>query len=724
MDILLVGGANSLTEAIIDKLNKEGHRVYVLTEKKFQSNASRKVFEYYYFPYESDSLGEVLESVNPEVILCTGAYDTTFDWTDARREAVRYSAGMTNLMTAYAMRKRGRLIYLSSDEVYGDSCPDDIDEDKPVTARGSRAMILAQMEQLCVNYSRQLLMDTIVVRLDHLYYTPRKKSEVTHIAGKLCLDALKTGQMSVSAKNQLSLLHLSDAVEYIYTLATCKEHKRPLYQLSSSEAMNEMELARILQKGLGDDVEIIDNSVGDGYRIVLSNQAFAEEFGIRIRHKPQEELEQMARYMKRYQNVFLASEDNGSFLTRLYRKTSGLVQALIPFAENMVCFIPFFMLNNRSVGSRYFARLDFYLLYVLLFAIVYGQQQATFSAVLATGGYIFRQMYGRTGFEVLLDYNTYIWIAQLFILGLVVGYMKDRMAVLKKESKQETQYLEGQLNDIQDINVSNARMKNVLVSQLVGQTDSLGKVYKITSGLDQYEPEEVLFYAAEIVGNLMGSEDVAIYVVANKAFARLYSATSEQARQLGSSIRYTEMGSLSQAIQDQRVYINKTLDAQYPLMAKAIYVDGEARQIIMVWGIPWERMTLTQADMLTVISYLIQNSALKANQYLQALEDRRYIKDSYVMQEEAFKRLIGAYQRAGRKGLTQYALLRVEVLQEDWKEKTELVKKFLRQSDYLGKYGSDLYALLCNTSEDAAQIVVKRLSENRVTCTIERNLEL
>lgn len=726
MDILLVGGINNLLEAVVDKLNKEGHRIYVLTEKRFQGIASRKVFEYYYFPYESDSLGEVFESVNPDVTLCMGAFDSSFEWTDARREAVKYSAGMTNLMMAYAMHRHGRLIYLSSEEIYSDSYPNDIEEEEPVTARGARSMILAQIEQLCMNYHEQLSMDTVVLRLDHLYDIPRRKNEVMHIAGKMCLEALKTGKISANGKNQLALLYQSDAVEFIYNLVACKEHKRPLYHISSSLEMNEMELAQIIQKGLGAAAQIVDNSVGCGYRIVLSNRAFADEFGLRVRHEPQTELERMARYMKDHQNIFLDSEDSGGgFFTRLYRKTSVMVRALIPFIENMICFIPFFMLNNRSVGSRYFAKMDFFLLYVLLFAIVYGQQQATFSAVLATAGYIFRQMYQRTGFEVMLDYNTYVWIAQLFILGLVVGYMRDRLTVLKSENKQETQYLEGQLSDIQDINLSNARMKNLLVSQLVNQTDSLGKVYEITSSLDQYEPEEVLFYAAEIVGRLMDSKDVAIYVVANRAFARLYSATSEPARKLGNSIRFTEMGDLSLAIREQRVYINKTLDAQYPLMARAIYVDDEVRQIIMVWGIPWERMTLAHANMLSIISHLIQNSVLKANQYLQALEDRRYIKDSYVMEEDAFKKLIGAYQKAGRKGLTQYALLRIgAAAQEEKKEKAEVIRKYLRQSDYLGEYRDHLYVLLSNTSEDAAQIVVSRLSENGLASEIERNQEL
>ncbi len=725
MDIFLVGGMGSLMDAVIDKLHSEGHRIYVLTEKRFQGGANRKVFEYYYFPYESDSLGEVFASVHPDVTICMGAFDAGFSWTDARQEAVRYSAGMTNLLMVYGMQRHGRLIYLSSEEVYGDSYQEDIPEEEPAKASGARAMVLAQVEQLCMSYNEQPGMDTVVLRLDHLYNTPKRKSDVTHIAGKMCLEALKTGTISANSKNRFSLLHQSDAVECIYRLVACKVHKRLLYHISSSLEMNEIELAQSIQSRLGNGVQIMDNTVGSGYRIVLSNRAFADEFGLPARHRPQAELGRMAKYMNDHQSVFCDSEDTGGgLLARLYRKFSFALGALIPFVENVICFIPFFMLNNRNVDSRYFAKMDFFLLYVLLFAIMYGQQQATFSAVLATVGYIFRQMYQRTGLEVMMDYNTYVWIAQLFILGLAVGYMRDRLTVLKKESRQETEYLEKQIRDIQDINASNARMKNLLANQLVNQTDSLGKVYEITSSLDRYEPEEVLFYAAEIIGRLMDSKDVAIYVVANRSFARLYSATSEQARKLGYSIDFTQMGDLSLALQEQQVFINKSLDPKYPMMSRAIYADDEVRQIIMVWGIPWERMTLAQADMLSVISHLIQNSVLKANRYLQALEDRRYIKNSYMLEEGAFNKLIEAYKRAGRKGLTQYVLLRIQAGQGDEKEREEWLRKHLRQSDYFGQRDGNMYVLLSNTNEDGAKVVANRLSQYGLASEVVRDSDL
>ena len=124
---------------------------------------------------------------------------------------------------------------------------------------------------------------------------------------------------------------------------------------------------------------------------------------------------------------------------------------------------------------------------------LYGQQQATFSAILAVAGYMFRQMYTRSSFEVLIDYNTYVWIAQLFILGLVVGYMRDQIRIMRLERQELEEHLHRQIVDIRDINESNVRVKEVMEQQLIDHKDSIGKIYSITAGLEQRMPDEVIF---------------------------------------------------------------------------------------------------------------------------------------------------------------------------------------------------------------------------------------
>jgi len=152
----------------------------------------------------------------------------------------------------------------------------------------------------------------------------------------------------------------------------------------------------------GSSIVTVDESGG---RCVLSGKKFEEEYGIHAFGKLEENVEKMAAYMKKHASVFVDERELSlPWWKRMLNQWMWLVKAIIPFIENLICFIPFFMLNNRTVGSEYFANLDPYLLYVLLFAIVYGQQQATFSAICAVAGYMFRQMYTRSGFEVLVDY--------------------------------------------------------------------------------------------------------------------------------------------------------------------------------------------------------------------------------------------------------------------------------------------------------------------------------
>lgn len=730
MEILLVGSDNELMRTMINKLNKEGHRCYVLTGNKNQVGAYKNAYEKYRFPYESDCLKEIFDSVRPDATIFLGVYDYNFDWTDPRKESVRYQTALQNVLTSFSMLKKGRFIYLSSEEVYSQSYQNNIDEREETSAFSFRSVAIAQGEDVCRNYKQTMGTDTVILRMDHLYMMPEKQMGDNRTVidanpcAKMCIEALETGYIQANANKVFSLLYVNDAVEAIYKAVAAEELGRELYHVSSGEEINEMDLAKKIQEQMGEGISITDNTVGSLMRVVLDNGVFDSELGMTVFHHVDEVVAKMTKYIKKYSASFINLEDVRGKKKRNWRQTLRVIfEALVPFIENMICFIPFFMLNNRAVGSRYFANLDFYLLYVLLFAIVYGQQQATFSAVLAVGGYCFRQMYNRSSLEVLLDYNTYVWIAQLFILGLAVGYMKDRLRNIRNENKHEVQYMVTQLDDIQDINTSNVRIKNLLEVQLVNQNDSFGKIYEITSSLDQYEPSEVLFYAAEILAKLVDSKDVAIYTIANRSYARLFSATSPKARELGNSIEYTKMEDMYRLLKEKRVYINRSMDPQYPLMADAIYAEDEMQLILMVWGIPWERMTLSQANMLIIIGYLIQNAVLRANRYLDALEQQRYLQGTKVLDAEAFESLVKAYLTARNKGLTECTVLEIDIEGKNLEKSGDELAGLMRQSDYIGKMSDGrLCALLSNTDSKDADYVIKRFAKTGYNSVIQEDV--
>ncbi len=721
MVVLLTGGSSVLMNALIDKLNKNGHRVYLLTGQRDRRVTYKRVFERYDFACDSGSVKDIVESIRPDVTVFTGAYDTNYDWElSAREESVRYLAGLVNVLSACSMAKSGRFLYLSSEEVFGNTYAENIREEEPAEPKGFRALALAQGEETCANYRRTQGTDAAVVRLDHLYWVPKKGEQEDNPCFRMCLEGLKTGKISAGSNHTLSLLYLSDAVELIYKLICAEAPAHALYHISSMEPVTELALAEMIRDEADCGVEVTDVTVGMNSRLVLDSSRYDEEFPHRIFHDCRDGVRQVMRYMKKHSASFLTEEDQGvGAAVRTWKYAREIFWLLVPFLESTVLFFLAFFLNGIAADSEFIARLDIYLLYVLLLSVVHGQQQAVYSALLATAGYCFGQMQGRTGFEVLLDYNTYVWMAHLFIVGLTVGYLKDQLRFMRNEHRSKVGYLSGQLKDIEEINDSNVRMKHNFEEQVVNHKESLGKIYEISSTLEQYGPEEVLFYAAQVLSRLMDSPDVAVYTVANGDYARLFSATSPEARRLGNSIKYTAMEDMYGELKARRVYVNREMEENMPMMACAVYAEDDMQLILMVWSLPWQRMTLGEANRLMVVGHLIQNAVVHANRYLEALRNRRYVEGTNVLDEEAFTHLAKAFSDARDKGLAEYMLLEI-LTEENYESVAAVLGKAIRQTDYLGLLrGGRLYALLPNTGPKYIGDIISRFQNCGYECRVD-----
>lgn len=717
MNILLIGGAGSLINNLIIKFNKEGHRIYLLTGNKTRQGSYQKVFERYNFGYDSPCLNEIFESVSPDVTLYMGAFDTNFTWTEEteEKEAARYISSLTNILMAYARKKESMFVYLSSHEVYSGNYDEDIVEQVPLSPEGVRGMALAVGENLCSDYRTYQEKNIVTVRLDHLYSIPKRKKDIDNICARLCLEALQNSSMTVIANNRFSVLYETDAVEFIHRLVSAKKRNSPVYNLASPQVFSEQELAAIIAELAAqkeEEIEIITHPV-DGQRRVLSHRLYDSEFGIPFYCDIRTIIERILERIRKKSTAFYRTEkEKLPFWKRVTQKTIWFLKSAVPYIENLVVFCLAHLLDKYYVAGNLDMRVDFFLIYVLLFAIFYGQQQALLAAVLSIFSYGMSCISMENGFELVIHSDTYVWIAQLFSLGLIVGYMRDQLTDIRKINAEEKEYLSDQLTDIQDIHTSNVRVKDALETQIINQSDSIGKIYSITSALDQYSAEEVLFYAAEILAKLMKTKDVAIYTVSNADYARLFSYTSGQGKVLGNSIRYAEMGELSETLKEGKVYINRQMDERYPLMANAIFENDTMEMLIFVWGLSWEQMTLGQANLLTIISSLIQNAVLRADRYMEALEEKRYVEGASLMVSDAFITLAQAHMKASDKGLTECTMLKVLTTSEDKMADGKLLASKLRLSDYVGILpDGNMYVLLSNTSRTEADHVIRRFAE-------------
>lgn len=255
-------------------------------------------------------------------------------------------------------------------------------------------------------------------------------------------------------------------------------------------------------------------------------------------------------------------------------------------------------------------------------------------------------------------------------------------------------------------NADGTRMQQITEEQ---QNDSWESTYEIISSLEQYKPEEVLFYAAEILGREMGSKNVAIYTVANREYARLYSSTSLEARRLGNSIKYIEMGELYSEIKAGRIYVNEGKEENRPALAHAIYAEEDIRVILMFWDVSDDTHGISPVKRLTVIETLLQKTILQASRYMSSFRRKNYLEGTNVLNEGTFRVLLEAFFEAKEKGLTECALVEFEMGYRDYRNISIQVAGKIRLTDYMGVLnGGKFYILLANTDLKSAEIVQER----------------
>lgn len=709
--ILLIGNYDYFIKALIKKLYIDKWRIYTLTSSGRLLKPSH-VFEQYIFDYSSNSVKEIIKSCRPDTIIFTGAYDSQYNWNveKAKDTALKYTADLSNVLFSASLIGVRHFLYISSEIVFEDNYIVDIKEEIVPTPISYKGMTISQGENLALHYGHTHPMEVTVLRLANMYGIPTNSKEVNDICSKMCVDAIVMGRLHVDAKKVFSTLYVKDAVEAISILIYAPERKYSIYHVSGTEEITEEAVAELIKENSSLPVEIIDMTMGLMQRKVLSNDRFTSEFTFDIRNSYKKIIPMIITYINNHKKQFLSGytegEDRGNkyHLIRLLKKT-------IPFIECTLLFIPVFMLSHGMVDISYINSINFYLLYVLLFAIVYGRHLAIFASLFSVIGYSLSYMLNASSTSLIIDANVYIQIVQIFIVGLSVGYLKDKFIEKSIDMKDEVNYLKDQLKDIMVINSSNERIKDYYSDKVVGSTESIGRIYNITAKLQEAKEGEVLFAALDTLKQIMETDDVSIYIVTNNTHCRLTSSSSIKASSLGKSITINDYHMIFDVIKSRKVFINRDLDMNLPMMASAIYDDeGNMRIVIFIWNLPYERMTLYYSNLLTVTGALVYSVFVRDANYLDALAYKRYIPNTSILNEEAFEEMIDIYRRAGEKSYTEAALLYIQNENKSLLDINDKISPLLRETDYIGLLSDGgLAILLTNSGMKESVYVRKRL---------------
>lgn len=731
-NILIVGGKGTLRDELQHKLSREGNHVSLLTNgKKFPKLPSE-----YHYAYDSDSVREALDSSNPDTILFLGAYDPSFSWSlrTEQKDYKAYVSGLTNILQWAEACGVHQFVYLSSECVFGDHYLTPINENMPVSPRSTKGIAVSLGESIVNNYASHQRMDVVILRLAHLYMTPENAQECSDVYTKMCLQAATEGRMEINAKIKRSALYLGDGVQAIMLLLAASTHNQPLYHITSNETVTEDAVAELIQSASSRNAVIDDRTVGMEHCILLNDQFFAEEFSFSAIHSLDNTIPKIMKQIQGNTRQYTANttaEENAENKSHFMR----ILTRMIPFLEAIGVFILVVLAEMFLSDNSFFVHVDFFMLYVLLFSLIHGLHQSIFTAALSVIGYFITRLSGDNHLEILMDVGTYVWIAQIFIVGMSVGHLRDRLQQLQSDKDDEISYLSVRLEDISEINKSNVSIKNYFEQQTINSTESLGYFYDIVAQLDAANENEVLFVAIQLLARAMGTDDVAIYNVGRSGFCRLLASMTEKAGIIGKSLRIREFQPVFDALQKEHVYINRSIDDRLPVMASGIQnQNGELDYVIFLWNLPYERMTLHYSNTLRVISLLIRSSVERTANYLNAITKKRYWKKTGILQDEAFRNVFQVYQNAQQKNLTDFTLLKIEAIAKATSSKKEkkknkdviklkknelaeidqMLQGQLRQVDYVGylEDSNSFYILLTNTNQEGSRVVIRRLREN------------
>ena len=269
MKALIIGGYNKVTAAIIQKLSKEGHDIYVLTSSKSDVGVFQNVYEHYVFSYDNDCIKEVFESVNPDVTIFSGAFDSNYVWSNGYSEVVNFGNGLFNCLNAFAFLGHGRFIYLSSSEVKfmtRTEYKEIINAQRDTYSEGFfkhadiyKAVALKNGEASCTNVRQNCNSDIITLRIDNLCYEPENPDDPvlkSDMCARMLIEAYSEKKTTISGK-YYSPIYINDFIEALYNIINKSSFRNPIYRLGCEVTITQDELS----DKVCDTVEALDDSV-------------------------------------------------------------------------------------------------------------------------------------------------------------------------------------------------------------------------------------------------------------------------------------------------------------------------------------------------------------------------------------------------------------------------------------------------------------------------------
>jgi len=729
MKVLITGGCGFIGSHTAERFLKEGYKVYIIDNLSSgrKENVSIK-HKFYKLNVEDRKCEEIFANNEFDAVVHLAAHIDAVDsveepYSDAQSNILGL-INMLHLSSKYSVRK---FIFASSAAVYGNTDKSSFaeeDECNPISPYGVSKLT---GEQYCKLWKERYKSDTICLRFSNVY-GPRQSAEGEGgVVSVFMRNILNDEKLLIhgSGEQTRDFIYVEDIVDAIYKSV----------EFCSSDILN---ISANVQNSINDLVELIKrihSSVeieytlprkGDIMHSRLSNDKAVNELNWAPMYSLGQGIEKTYQWYKNFNNENRIESVKKSEVEEK-QENNGAFKKLVPYIENLLVFLIVCLLSEFSKDYGMQVIIDFKLVYIIIFAIVYGLRQASIAVFLSCALFIWEiRETGHDIISLIYNVNALVHFSLYIFVGSVLGYSIDSKKYEVEAKEEELKEIKEKFEFLYDMYNESKLVRKELQDQITNTEDSFGKIYKITSTLDTLEPEKVFGGAVGAIEEIMKSKDVYIFSVSKaQNYLRLISKSKESNINVDKSIRVNDIPEIENLIHTRSIFVNRDLKKLLPMMMSPIVFDDKVLAIIAIYSMKFETMSLYKQNLLEVVSNLITSALVRAYQYDQVIHDEKYIMGTPVLKAKYFKQLLQRKVEAKQKNNTDFILLKI-CNSEGWKNRgiSYQIEKRIRESDYIGvDEKNELFILLSNTNEIEAQYVIKRLGNINIHVEISEEGE-
>lgn len=714
MKILVTGGYGFIGSHVAERFFKEGHSVYVIdnlsTGRKENIDFTHRSF---ICDIEDSECERFFKTHSFDMVIhCAAQTDVQQSMKDPVADSQSNILGLVNMLNLSVQYGVKQFVFCSSAAVYGNSenLPITEEEDlNPLSPYGINKM----MGEIYVKKWEKLYgLSALIYRFSNVYgprqHLSLESGVIATFVSKLLADEKFT--IHGSGSQTRDFIYVSDVADAIYRGTV--SGLNGIYNLSSNTETSVKELAEMIQSSNPDVViQQSEGRNGDIFKSRLDNAKVKNDSDWVPKYTLVEGLESVFNYYR--------AELGKREIPKTKPMKSNNPHPFLPYLENAVLFILF--LFFAQFLTPIVDSVDFWLVYVLLAALLFGKTQSIIASVLAIGIYLNEMAaLGREWQSLFVD-NTLLAAFTIYLLvGLIVTYVVDRKKIELQFAKDELEILNTKYSFLTKVYEDTLLVKNQLQEQILKTEDGVGTVYYATRQLDSLEPEALMNGSIQVLEQTLKAKRFAIYLLDAHGFMRLAAKSGEPDFHLASSVKVVEHSLFRKCINTDSIVFNTSFTLDQPAFAAPIHNEGKITAVIASYDVGFEQLTLAYRNLIDVVARLIGSALGRANEYMEEIKANRFYPGTHALTPVYFHRMLEQKQKAYDELKTPY--VRLNVLEMDVRdEHLHQIADSLRSTDYFGfDDRGALSILLSNATVEEAQLVIERLHAKSIKVSLER----